>query len=145
MPGKSEKPVKQSAPQSAISRAVDSTPGAKGGKHAKKQRERTFTSVMFGNFLTAEVLRKNIGFISLVAVCMLLYIGNGYSSQQELLELSKLKVEAEDMKYKALIRSGELLEKSRQSRIEEHLRSIGDTTLQTATTPPYVIEVDTTE
>ena len=145
MSGKSDKTVKQNAPQGADTRTGNKNPGAKGEARAKKRRERTFTSFMFGNFLTAEVLRKNIGFISLVAFCMLLYIGNGYSSQQELLELNKLKGEVEDIKYNALIRSSELLEKSRQSHIEEHLKSTGDTTLQTATTSPYVIKVDTTE
>ena len=116
MAGKSDKTVKHNAPQGADTRTGNTPPGAKGGARTKKQRERTFTSIMFGNFLTAEILRKNIGFISLVAFCMLLYIGNGYSSQQELLELNKLKGEVEDIKYKALIRSGELLEKSRQSK-----------------------------
>ena len=76
---------------------------------------------------------------------MLLYIGNGYSSQQELIERNKLKEEVEDVKYNALIRSSELLERSRQSHIEEHLKSIGDTMLQTATISPFVIKVDTTE
>ncbi len=145
MSGKSEKTVKQNAPQGAATRTGNNTPGAKGGARPEKRHKRTLTSYIFGNFLTAEVLRKNIGFISLVAFCMLLYIGNGYSSQQELLELNKLKGEVEDIKYNALIRSSELLEKSRQSRIEEHLKSIGDTTLQTATTSPYVIKVDTAE
>lgn len=145
MSGKSDKTARQNAPQGADTRTGNKNPGAKGEARTKKHRERTFTSFMFGNFLTAEVLRKNIGFISLVAFCMLLYIGNGYSSQQELLELNKLKGEVEDIKYNALIRSSELLEKSRQSHIEEHLKSIGDTTLQTATTSPYVIKVDTTE
>ena len=145
MSGKSEKAVKQNAPQGADTRTRDKIPGAKGGARTKKRNKRTFTSYVFGNFLTTEVLRKNIGFISLVAFCMLLYIGNGYSSQQELIELNKLKGEVEDIKYNALIRSSELLEKSRQSHIEEHLKSIGDTMLQTATTSPYVIKVDTTE
>ncbi len=76
---------------------------------------------------------------------MLLYIGNGYSSQQELIEINKLKGEVEDAKYNALVRSSELLEKSRQSHIEEILKSRGDTTLQTATTSPYILKIDTTE
>ncbi|MBS7237618.1 MAG: hypothetical protein KIG40_03070 [Bacteroidaceae bacterium] len=112
---------------------------------AKKQYKKNFTGLLFGEFLASEVLRKNIGFILLVAFCMLLYIGNGYSSQQELIELNKLKEEVEDVKYNALIRSSELLERSRQSHIEEHLKSIGDTMLQTATISPFVIKVDTTE
>lgn len=109
------------------------------------RRALAFTGYMFGNFISVETLRRNIGFILLVVVCMLLYIGNGYSSQQELIEINKLKGDVEDAKYNALVRSSELLEKSRQSHIEEILKSRGDTTLQTATTSPYILKIDTAE
>ena len=145
MSGKSEKDSKRNMQQEAAGTEGKSSAGAQEKKRAKKQYKKNFTGLLFGEFLTSEVLRKNIGFILLVAFCMLLYIGNGYSSQQELIELNKLKEEVEDVKYNALIRSSELLERSRQSHIEEHLKSIGDTMLQTATISPFVIKVDTTE
>ena len=145
MSGKSEKDSKRNMQQEAAGTGGKSFAGAQEKMRAKKQYKKNFTGLLFGEFLTSEVLRKNIGFILLVAFCMLLYIGNGYSSQQELIELNKLKEEVEDVKYNALIRSSELLERSRQSHIEEHLKSIGDTMLQTATISPFVIKVDTTE
>ncbi len=145
MSGKSEKDSKRNMQQEAAGTGGKSSAGAQEKKRAKKQYKKNFTGLLFGEFLASEVLRKNIGFILLVAFCMLLYIGNGYSSQQELIELNKLKEEVEDVKYNALIRSSELLERSRQSHIEEHLKSIGDTMLQTATISPFVIKVDTTE
>lgn len=145
MSGKSEKDSKRNMRQEAAGTGGKSSAGAQEKMRAKKQYKKNFTGLLFGEFLASEVLRKNIGFILLVAFCMLLYIGNGYSSQQELIELNKLKEEVEDVKYNALIRSSELLERSRQSHIEEHLKSIGDTMLQTATISPFVIKVDTTE
>lgn len=145
MSGKSEKDSKRNMQQEAAGTGGKNSAGAQEKKRAKKQYKKNFTGLLFGEFLASEVLRKNIGFILLVAFCMLLYIGNGYSSQQELIELNKLKEEVEDVKYNALIRSSELLERSRQSHIEEHLKSIGDTMLQTATISPFVIKVDTTE
>lgn len=145
MSGKSEKDSKRNMQQEAAGTGGKSSTGAQEKMRAKKQYKKNFTGLLFGEFLASEVLRKNIGFILLVAFCMLLYIGNGYSSQQELIELNKLKEEVEDVKYNALIRSSELLERSRQSHIEEHLKSIGDTMLQTATISPFVIKVDTTE
>ena len=145
MAGKSEKDSKRNMQQETAGTGSKSPAGAKEKMRAKKQYKKNFTGLLFGEFLASEVLRKNIGFILLVAFCMLLYIGNGYSSQQELIELNKLKEEVEDVKYNALIRSSELLERSRQSHIEEHLKSIGDTMLQTATISPFVIKVDTTE
>lgn len=145
MSGKSEKDSKRNMRQETAGTGGKSSAGAQEKMRAKKQYKKNFTGLLFGEFLASEVLRKNIGFILLVAFCMLLYIGNGYSSQQELIELNKLKEEVEDVKYNALIRSSELLERSRQSHIEEHLKSIGDTMLQTATISPFVIKVDTTE
>lgn len=111
----------------------------------RSRRTRELSAYVFGNFISAETLRRNIGFIVLVVVCMLLYIGNGYSSQQELIEANKLKGEVEEAKYNALVRSSELLEKSRQSYIEEYLESQGDTTLKTATVSPYVLKIDSAE
>ena len=64
-----------------------------------------------------------------------------YSSQQELIEIDKLKKDLIDIKYDALTRSSELMEKSRQSRIEEYI-STEDSPLQTATNRPYLIKKD---
>lgn len=114
------------------------------GKAAQRKKIK-FTDLVFGDFLTADSIRRNAGFIVLVVVCILLYIGNGYSSQQELIELDKLKQETEDAKYNALTRSSELLERSRQSHIEERLEEMGDSALQTATTAPFVLKIDTAE
>ena len=44
-----------------------------------------------------------------------------------------------DIKYDALTRSSELMERSRQSRIEEYI-STKESDLQTSTNPPYLIE-----
>lgn len=114
------------------------------GKAAQRKKIK-FADLVFGDFLTADSIRRNAGFIVLVVVCILLYIGNGYSSQQELIELDKLKQETEDAKYNALTRSSELLERSRQSHIEERLEEMGDSALQTATTAPFVLKIDTAE
>lgn len=47
--------------------------------------------------------------------------------------------ELTDIKYDALTRSSELMERSRQSRIEEYI-STRESDLQTATNPPYLIK-----
>lgn len=117
--------------------------GSKGGR--AQRRTLGFTDYLFGDFISLNFLRRNIAFILLIVVLGLIYIANGYSSQQEILEVNRLKSQVEDAKYNALTRSGELLERSRQSHIEEYLRQKGDSTLTTATTPPYIIKVDTTE
>ena len=77
----------------------------------------------------------------LIMILTVLYIDNRYSSQQELIEIDKLKKDLIDIKYDALTRSSELMEKSRQSRIEEYI-STEDSPLQTATNRPYLIKKD---
>ncbi len=142
-----DKSEKHNSDTVSTEKKTDKNATAKEKNDFKRNSRRALeiTGYMFGNFISVETLRRNIGFILLVVVCMLLYIGNGYSSQQELIELNKLKGDVEDAKYNALVRSSELLEKSRQSHIEEILKSRGDTTLQTATTSPYILKIDTTE
>ena len=56
-----------------------------------------------------------------------------------MIEIDRLKKELTDIKYDALTRSSELMERSRQSRIEEYI-STRESDLQTATTPPYLIK-----
>ena len=77
-------------------------------------------------------------------ILTVLYIDNRYSSQQELIEIDKLKKDLIDIKYDALTRSSELMEKSRQSRIEEYISAEG-TPLKTASTPPYLIKKEDSE
>lgn len=72
-------------------------------------------------------------------ILVILYIDNRYSSQQEMIEIDRLKKELIDTKYDALTISSELTEKSRQSRIEEYISAEG-TPLETASTPPYLIK-----
>ena len=72
-------------------------------------------------------------------ILTVLYIDNRYSSQQELIEIDKLKKDLIDIKYDALTRSSELMEKSRQSRIEDYISS-KESDLQTSTNPPYLIK-----
>lgn len=74
-------------------------------------------------------------------IFILFYIHNRYASQQQQIEIDKLKKELIDIKYDALTRSSELMEKSRQSRIEEYV-SEEQSDLQTSTNPPYVIKKD---
>ena len=106
-----------------------------------RQSHITFKSIMGGALLAHNFLRRQAALLVLIVFLTILYIDNRYSSQQELIEIDRLKKELIDIKYDALTISSELTEKSRQSRIEEYLAT-ENTGLQTATTPPYVIETD---
>ncbi len=101
----------------------------------------TLKSILGGDILAHDFLRRQANLLILIVILTILYIDNRYSSQQELIEIDKLKKDLVDIKYDALTRSSELMEKSRQSRIEEYI-STEESHLQTATNRPYLIKKD---
>ncbi len=104
-------------------------------KKKEKKKGGWLSSILGGDILANDVFRQQWKLMVLI----LFYIDNRYSCQQQLIELDKLKVELTDMKYDALTRSSELMEKSRQSKIQEYIES-KQSDLEIATTPPYLIK-----
>jgi hypothetical protein len=115
------------------------------GKESKKNKKETpqkhmsIKSILGGDILANDFFKRQTSLLILIMVLTILYINNRYESQQELIEIDRLKKELTDIKYDALTRSSELMEKSRQSRIEEYI-STGDSPLETATNRPYLIK-----
>lgn len=107
-----------------------------------KQKEAShisLRSILGGEILVHSFLRRQVYLLILIVILTILYIDNRYSSQQELIEIDRLKKELTDIKYDVLTISSELTEKSRQSRIEEYISAEGRQ-LQTAATPPFLIK-----
>lgn len=109
-------------------------PTAKGNKNKKT----SLRSILGGDILATDFFRRQAKMLVLVMVLIIFYIHNRYASQQQQIEIDRLKKELLDVKYDALTRSSELMEKSRQSRIEEYISS-KESDLQTSTNPPYVL------
>ena len=101
----------------------------------------TLRKILGGDFLTAEMLRRQIGVILLIVVFVIIYISNRYSCQQKLLEIDKLNVELQDAKYRSLSSASELTERCRESNVLEMLQNNKDSILKIPTLPPYIIEV----
>ena len=99
----------------------------------------TLRSILGGDILAHDFFRRQANLLILIVLLTILYIDNGYASQQELIEIDRLKKELTDIKYDALTISSELTEKSRQSRIEKYVSDKG-TPLKTAATPPFLIK-----
>lgn len=107
---------------------------------AKKAKNRTsLTNIIGGDILATDFFRRQTKLLVLIMVLILFYIHNRYACQQQMIEIDKLKKELIDIKYDALTRSSELMEKSRQSRIEEYIAT-KESDLQTSTNPPYLIK-----
>ena len=96
-------------------------------------------SILGGDILANDFFKRQTKLLILIVILTIFYISNRYSAQQEMLEIDLLKKELIDIKYDALTRSSELMEKSRQSRIEEYI-SAQESDLQTSTNPPYLIK-----
>lgn len=105
-------------------------------------------SILGGDILANDFFKRQTSLLLLIMVLTILYIDNRYTSQQELIEIDRLKKELTDIKYDALTRSSELMEKSRQSRIEEYISAIkaedshSGMPMETATSRPYLIKKD---
>ena len=107
---------------------------------AMKAKNRTsLKNISGGDILATDFFRRQTKLLVLIMVLILFYIHNRYACQQQMIEIDKLKKELIDIKYDALTRSSELMEKSRQSRIEEYIAT-KESDLQTSTNPPYLIK-----
>lgn len=105
----------------------------------EKKTRASWKSIIGGDILATEFFRRQTKLVVLIMLLLLFYIHNRYVCQQQMIEIDKLKRELIDIKYEALTRSSELMELSRQSRIEEYIKT-RDSQLQTATNPPYLIK-----
>ncbi len=103
------------------------------------RRRTAWKNIIGGDILTAGFFRRQGKLIVLIMVLVIFYIHNRYAAQQQLIEIDRLKKELEDIRYDALTRSSELMERSRQSKIEEYVAS-KESDLQTSTNPPYLIK-----
>ena len=107
-------------------------------KEAKKKKSNSLKSILGGDILATDFFRRQTKLLVLIMVLIIFYIHNRYASQQQQIEIDKLKKELIDIKYDALTRSSEMMEKSRQSRKEDYI-STKESDLQTSTHPPYLI------
>lgn len=112
-------------------------------KEAKKPKDSSqkmsLKNILGGDILANDFFKRQTKLLVLIMFFTIVYISNRYTCQQEMIEIDQLKKELTDIKYDALTRSSELMEKSRQSRIEEYI-STQESELQTSTNPPYLIK-----
>lgn len=105
----------------------------------------TLRQILGGDFLTAEIIRRQIGVIIIIAVFTMVYISNRYSCQQDMIEIDRLNTELKDAKYKALASSSELTEMCRESNVLDMLKNNKDSVLKIPNQPPYIITVPENE
>ena len=96
-------------------------------------------SILGGDFLTNPFIRRQGKLIVLIMIFVIFYISNRYTVQQQMKDIQNKEDTLQDIKYNALTSSSELLELTRQSRIEDYITT-QNSKLQTSTNPPYLIK-----
>ena len=110
-------------------------------KQKASPKHMSIKSILGGDILATDFFKRQTNLLILIMILTIFYINNRYESQQEMIEIDRLRKELTDIKYDALTRSSELMEKSRQSRIEEYI-STEESNLETATSRPFLITKD---
>lgn len=112
--------------------------------NARKQKIR-ISQVIGGDFLTSKSLLKyKYLFLEILLFCII-YISMRYKMQNDMLEIKQLEDQCEVIRNMSTTASARLTEQCRQSRIEEKLRAIGDSTLTVSTSPIYKLKINDTE
>ena len=102
----------------------------------------TLRTILGGDFLTADMVRRQIWLFLLMVVFTIVYVAFRYQCQQDMLAIDKLEKEVLDAKYKALSCSSTLTEKCRESHVLEALTQNKDSVLHVADQPPYIIYIN---
>lgn len=104
--------------------------------------EFSLKSILGGDILQSKFVVKQIMWFLFVAFLMIVYTGNRYSSQQDIIKIDELRGELQDVKYNVLTQSSELMNLSRQSNVERVLKTTPDSLLHTPVLPPYLIRTN---
>lgn len=99
---------------------------------------KSFVHVFGGNILTEDFFARNLTFIIILVLIMILFISQRYSVIRRISEMERLKVELKDAKFESLNISSDLTEISRRSQIEKMVERSGLGIAET-NEPVYII------
>lgn len=100
---------------------------------------KSFVHVFGGSVLTEDFFLRNMRFILVLVVVVILFISHRYSMLQGMSDVERLQQELKDVKYEALTISSSLTEASRQGEIEKRVEEAG-LDLKVSNEPVYYIE-----
>ena len=102
-------------------------------------------SILGGDFLMSKFMIKQIMFVMFCVLLMILYTGNRYDSQQDIILIDSLRGRLQEVKYNVLTQSSELMNLTRQSNVEKSLRGTPDSLLHNSITPPFLIKANSSQ
>ena len=101
----------------------------------------TLRTILGGDFLTADMVRRQIWLFVLMVVFTIVYVAFRYQCQQDMIAIDKLEKELLDAKSRALSCSSTLTEKCRESHVLHALKQNKDSLLHVPNQPPYIINI----
>ncbi len=101
----------------------------------------TLREILGGDILYTQQIRNQIWLILLIAFFAIIYVGNRYGCQKNLIEIDKLNNTLQKTKYKTLAISSELTEICRESNVLNYLKNSPDSALKIPVQPPFIITV----
>jgi cell division protein FtsL len=104
-----------------------------------KEIKKKIMYILGGTVLTEDFFWKNARFIITVCIIIVLYISNRYSCIEKMAKIESLQRELKDAKYESLIMSVDLMELSRESKVEDLVQKKGVDVKQ-ITEPVYKIK-----
>ena len=102
----------------------------------------TLRTILGGDFLTADMVRRQIWLFVLMVIFTIFYVAFRYQCQQDMIAIDKLEKEVLDAKYRALSCSSTMTEKCRESHVLEALKQNRDSLLHVPDQPPYIIYIE---
>ena len=100
---------------------------------------KSFVHVFGGSVLTEDFFLRNMRFILVLVIVVILFISHRYTMLQGMSDIERLQQELKDVKYEALTISSSLTEASRQGEIERRVEEAG-LQLKVSNEPVYYIE-----
>ena len=97
-------------------------------------------SILDGSFLNSEFFRKQYKSLLLLAVLLIIYIGNRYTLTRKIAQVDSLSKELTELRYDVLIQRSRLMQESRHSNIDELVKEKG-LDLKATNQAPYRLKV----
>ena len=114
-------------------------------REAKEEQDTSYPfsiSKTLGGVIIARAVQRQIWLVLLICAFLIIYINNRYVCLKKMVEIDKMEETLKAQRYKAIVISSLLTEKSRESNIMNKLKAYGDSTLSIPQDPPYLIRVE---
>lgn len=95
-----------------------------------------------GDFLTKEVVLKQLPFFFLLFLLVVAYIYNNNLAEKNLMKIERTKKELIELRYEYISSKADMMDSLKQSMVQKKLEALG---IKEPTNPPHKIYINTTK